>query len=307
VTGDLTDVAGVRVGHWTDPVGLTGCTVVLLPDEGAVAGVSVRGAAPGTRETDLLDPAALVPGIHAVLLTGGSAFGLAAADGVVRRLEERGIGLATPAGAVPVVPAAVLYDLTVGSADARPGAAEGYTACLAAESARPCGRGRIGAGTGATLGKLYGEVETSPGGLGTASRRLPGGGIVAAAVAVNPMGDVMAEDGRVLAGPGTAVRLLRDGLPELPPIGGTNTTLAVVATDVVLTKAQAGRLASVAHDGFARAISPVHTSYDGDTVFAVSTSRTEVSAEELLVLETAAVEVVVEAIRSAVVSTGSTT
>jgi L-aminopeptidase/D-esterase-like protein len=267
--------------------------------------VSVRGAAPGTRETDLLDPAALVPGIHAVLLTGGSAFGLAAADGVVRRLEERGVGLPTPAGPVPLVPAAVLYDLTVGSADARPGAAEGYAACLAAESGASCGRGGIGAATGATLGKLYGEV--SPGGLGTASRRLPSGGTVAAAVAVNPMGDVVAEDGRVLAGPGTAARLLRDGLPELPPIGGTNTTLAVVATDVVLTKVQAARLASVAHDGFARAISPVHTSYDGDTVFAVTTARTEITAEELLVLETAAVEVVADAIRSAVVSTGSPT
>ena len=305
MTGDLTDVDGVRVGHWSDPVGLTGCTVVLLPDEGAVAGVAVRGAAPGTRETDLLDPAALVPGIHAVLLTGGSAFGLAAADGVVRRLEERGVGLPTPAGAVPLVPAAVLFDLTAGSAGARPGAAEGYAACVAAESGSPCGCGRIGAGTGATLGKLYGEA--APGGLGTASRRLPGGGTVAAAVAVNPMGDVVADDGRVLAGPGTTARLLRDGLPELPPIGGTNTTLAVVATDVVLTKVQAARLASVAHDGFARAISPVHTSYDGDTVFAVSTARTEITAEELLVLETAAVEVVADAIRAAVASPGSTT
>jgi L-aminopeptidase/D-esterase-like protein len=300
VSGDLTDVAGVRVGHWSDPVGLTGCTVVLLPDEGAVAGVAVRGAAPGTRETDLLDPGAMVPGVHAVLLTGGSAFGLAAADGVMRRLEERGIGLETAVGPVPIVPAAVLFDLTVGSPRARPDSAAGYAACLAAEEGTPCGSGPVGAGTGARLGKLFGPETAAPGGLGTASRRLPHGGTVAAVVAVNALGDVVDEGGRVISGRGSEARLLTEGLPTLPPVGGTNTTLAVVATDLPLTKPQAGRLASVAHDGFARAIRPVHTSYDGDTVFAVSTGRGEVAPEHLLVLEAAAVEVVAEAIRSAV-------
>jgi L-aminopeptidase/D-esterase-like protein len=300
MTGDLTDVTGIRVGHWSDPVGLTGCTVVLLPDEGAVAGVAVRGAASGTRETDLLDPGAMVPGVNAVLLTGGSAFGLAAADGVMRRLEERGVGLQTAAGPVPIVPAAVLFDLTVGSASARPDAAAGYAACVAAEADAPCGRGSVGAGTGARLGKLFGPDEAAVGGLGTASLRLPGGGTVGAVVAVNALGDVVDTDGRVLSGRGTAARLLAEGMPALPPVGGTNTTLAVVATDLALTKAQAGRLASVAHDGFARAIRPVHTSYDGDTVFAVSTGRTEAPPEQLLVLETAAAEVVASAIRSAV-------
>ncbi|WP_148574563.1 P1 family peptidase [Nocardioides caldifontis] len=300
MTGDLTDVPGIRVGHWSDRTGLTGCTVVLLPDEGTAAGVAVRGAAPGTRETDLLDPGAMVPGVHAVLLTGGSAFGLAAADGVLRRLEERGVGLETGAGPVPIVPAAVLYDLTVGSAEARPDAAAGYAACRAAEEQRPCGSGQVGAGTGARVGKLFDPQDPAPGGLGTASLPLPGGGTVGAVVAVNALGDVVDEDGRVLSGHGTAARLLAEGMPELPPVGGANTTLALVATDLALTKAQAGRLASVAHDGFARAIRPVHTSYDGDTVFAVSTGQVETAPEQLLVLETAAAEVVARAVRAAV-------
>ena len=297
MAGDLTDVPGVRVGHWTDAVGLTGCTVVLVPDEGAVCSVDVRGAAPGTRETDVLHPDNQVQVAHAVVLTGGSAFGLAAADGVVRRLEERGLGVATPAVPVPIVPAAVVFDLANGSPAARPDAEAGLAACLAAEAGAACGSGRIGAGTGATVGKLFGAPV--PGGLGTASRTLPGGGTVAAVAVVNAVGDVVAEDGSVLAGAGTVDRLLADGLPQTPPVGA-NTTLVVVATDVTLSKVQAHRLAVTAHDGLAHAIRPVHTAFDGDTVFAVSTRRRPADDTSLLLLQTAAVEVVARAVRAAV-------
>ena len=295
MAGALTDVAGVRVGHWTDLDRRTGCTVVLLPDEGAVAGVDVRGAAPGTRETDLLEPSNQVHVVHALLLTGGSAFGLGAADGVMRRLEERGIGVPTPAGPVPIVPAAVLFDLAP-EVRARPDADAGYRACVEAERGEPCRSGPLGAGTGATVGKLFGNP--SPSGVGTAAIALPGGGTVSALVAVNAVGDVVDDDGSVLAGPGSAGRLLAEGAPP-PPIG-TNTTLAVVATDVTLTKAQAHRLAVVAHDGFARSIRPVHTAYDGDTVFAVSTGRVDHDPATELVLQTAAAEVVAQAIRAAI-------
>ena len=296
---DITDVPGIRVGHWTDPVGLTGCTVVLLPEAGAVASVDVRGAAPGTRETDLLQPGRTVEKVHAILLAGGSAFGLAAADGVMTYLEQRGVGVETPGGRVPIVPAAVLHDLGTGSPDARPDAAAGHQACVDAEPGSPCGSGPFGAGTGATVGKLLGPEHDSAGGVGSASLSLPGGGVVGAVAAVNAVGDVVAEDGTVLAGAvpsGVEQRLLADGLPARPVLG-SNTTLVVVATDVALTRAEAHRLAVVAHDGLARSIHPVHTSVDGDAVFTVSTGGRE---EEQLVLETAAVRVVAEAVRRAV-------
>ncbi len=299
--GDLTDVAGLRVGHWSDRAGRTGCTVVLLEDPGAVVAVDVRGAAPGTRETDLLRPENTVPAVHAVLLAGGSAFGLAAADGVVRRLEERGVGFPTRSGPVPIVPAAVLYDLAEGSSAARPGPDAGYAAALDAEAGHPCGRGRVGAGTGATVGKLFGDATA--GGLGTASLALPGGGTVAACAAVNAVGDVVDTDGSVLAGPGS-VELLLTGSPGAEPGAepGTNTTLVVVATDLGLTRTQAHRLATVAHDGLALAVRPVHTAFDGDTVFAAATGRCDrvVDDRVLLVLHNAAVEVVARAVRSAV-------
>ena len=307
MAGDLTDVPGIRVGHWTDPVGATGCTVVLLPDEGAVASVDVRGAAPGTRETDVLHPDNQVQVAHAFVLSGGSAFGLAAADGVVQRLAERGVGVPTPGVPVPIVPAAVVFDLTTGSPPGRPGAEAGRAACVAAEAGEPCGRGALGAGTGATVGKLLGPDGARPGGIGTASLALPGGGTVAALAVVNAVGDVVAHDGTVLAGPGTARRILESGVPGAPPIG-TNTTLVVVATDLPLTKVQAHRLAVTAHDGLALAIRPVHTAYDGDTVFVTSTSGVAGGPEgvgtggdaSLLLLQTAAVEVVARAVRSAV-------
>lgn len=297
MAGDLTDVTGIRVGHWTDADGETGCTVVLLPRDGAVASVDVRGAAPGTRETDVLHPDNSVQVAHAFVLCGGSAFGLAAVDGVMRRLEEQGVGVATPAVPVPIVPAAVVFDLTTGSPTARPDAEAGYSACAAAEAGEPCGSGRIGAGAGATVGKLFGSP--SPGGLGTASLSLPGGGTVAALAVVNAVGDVVEDDGTILAGPGSVRRLLEDGTPGAPPVG-TDTTLVVVATDVALTKVQAHRLAVTAHDGLALSIRPVHTAYDGDTVFVASTGAVEAGDTSLLLLQTAAVEVVSTAVRAAV-------
>lgn len=297
---DVTQVPGVRVGHWSDPVGLTGCTVVLLPDAGATVAVDVRGAAPGTRETDLLRPENQVQVAHALVLTGGSAFGLAAADGVMRRLEERGVGVETAGGRVPIVPAAVLFDLTAGDPKARPDATAGYRAVTTAEDGEPCGSGRVGAGTGATLGKLFGPSGARPGGLGTAATVLPGGGIVGALVVVNAVGDVVAEDGSLLAGVDTVVRLLSGERPAPPPVG-TSTTLAVVATDLPLTKVQAQRLATVGHDGLARAIRPLHTSFDGDTVFAVATGAPEgIEPWDVLTLEAAAAEVLATATRRAV-------
>ena len=240
-----------------------------------------------------------MPVAHAIVLTGGSAFGLAAADGVMRRLAERGIGLAAGPALVPIVPAAVLFDLGYGDASAYPTADSGRAATVAAEVGAPCGTGPVGAGAGATVGKLFGDA--TPTGVGTAMLRLPGGGTVGALVAVNAVGDVVAEDGTVLAGAGTVARLLTEPMPA-PPIPGTNTTLAVVATDVPLTKPQARRLAVVAHDALARAIRPVHTSYDGDTVFATSTGLHAGEPIDPLVVETAAVEVVAAAIRRAATS-----
>ncbi len=296
MSDDITDVPGIRVGHWSDVSARTGCTVVLLPDDGAVTSVDVRGAAPGTRETDVLAPDNQVQVAHAILLTGGSAFGLAAADGVMAWLESREVGVPTLGGLVPIVPAAVLFDLAAGRADVRPGPEEGRAAAEAALAGRPCGAGVVGAGTGATVGKLFGEPV--PGGLGTASVTLPGGGTVGAVVAVNAVGDVVAEDGSLLAGAGTVSRLLADVPPA--PTPGSATTLAVVATDVALTKTQAHRLAVVSHDGLAQAVRPVHTAYDGDTVFATSTGRLTPADPSLLTLHTAAVVAVAAAVRRAV-------
>ena len=200
---------------------------------------------------------------------------------------------------MPIVPAAVVFDLTTGSATARPDAGSGHAACLAAEADGPGDTGQVGAGTGATVGKLFGPDGSRPGGIGTASVALPGGGTVAALAEVNAVGDVVDHDGRVLAGPGTVRRLLDEGVPAPPPIG-TNTTLVVVATDVTLTKVQAHRLAVTAHDGLALAVRPVHTAYDGDTVFAVSTGTLAAGEAALLLLQTAAVDVVAQAIRNAV-------
>lgn len=283
--GSLTDVAGLRVGHAQSPDGQTGCTVVLCPPGGAVGGVDVRGSAPGTRETDLLRPGQLVERVHAVLLTGGSAFGLAAADGVMRWLEEHGIGFATPAGVVPIVPAAVLFDASAGQPGVRPDAALGYTACTAA-SAGPVPMGRVGAGAGATVGKFLGQERASPAGIGSASVRLPDGTVVAALIAVNALGNVVdPASGRVVAGArltgGDGFAAAEDALLG-GAAGGTgagdgpvfgNTTIGVVATNAALDKAQANKLAEMAHTGLARTIVPVHTLLDGDCLFALATGE----------------------------------
>ena len=276
----LTDVAGLRVGHasLTGTGALSGTTVVLAPPEGAVAGVDVRGAAPGTRETDLLAPGNTVQRVHAVVLSGGSAFGLAAATGVMDRLEAAGIGFAMPGGIVPIVPGAVVYDLARGGDfRARPDAATGAAAYDAATDGRVA-QGAVGAGTGAVAGGLKG-------GVGTASAVLDGGGVVAALAVVNAAGSpVDLVTGQLLSArlglPGefapaevgeVALDVLRS-VAKVPPQPGANTTLAVVATDLTLDKAGCGRLATMGHDGMARAQSPAHTTLDGDTIFALSTA-----------------------------------
>lgn len=278
-TGSLTDVAGLRVGHWTDPEGATGCTVVLC-EEGAVAAVDVRGGAPATRETDLLRPENTVQRAHAILLSGGSAFGLAAADGVVRYLEERGVGFPTAAGPVPIVPAAAIFDLRVGRSDARPGPAGGYAACRQASTDR-VEEGSVGAGTGATVGHLFGIAGATKGGVGTASRRLADGAVVGAVAVVNAFGDVLdPASGRVLAGarrPGERAFVRTAEHIELlaqrrRPLG-ESTTLGIIATDARLDRPALLRVAQMAQDGLARAIEPAHTPLDGDIVFALSTGQ----------------------------------
>jgi L-aminopeptidase/D-esterase-like protein len=275
--GSITDVAGLRVGHFTDARRPTGCTVILTPD-GAVAGVDVRGAAPGTRETELLSPLNAVEKVHALLLAGGSAFGLDAAGGVMRWLDERGFGVPVGPARVPIVPAAILFDLWVGDASIRPDASSGYAACEAA-SGHPVAEGNVGAGAGCSVGKLFGIDRAMRGGLGSASVSVDGI-TVAALVAVNAIGDVVdPASGQVIAGArapdgrslfGTMAALRRGELPAALQAGAA-TTLGVVATDAVLTKAQAAKMAQMAHDGFARAINPVHTMTDGDTIFALAT------------------------------------
>ena len=273
----ITQVAGIAVGHCTDTRRPTGCSVVLCP-QGAVAGVDVRGAAPGTRETDLLEPGNLVERVHAVLLTGGSAWGLDAAAGVMRWLDERGHGLPVGNGArVPIVPAAVLFDLHVGDARIRPDAQAGWLACEAASTT--VAQGCVGAGAGASVGKLWGMGRAMKGGIGTAAVQVQGV-TVGALVAVNAVGDVREPHSQtLLAGArsadgarlhNTAAALLAGEQPQ-SVLPGTNTTIGVIATDMALDKAQAKRLAMSGHDGFARAISPVHTQTDGDTLFALAT------------------------------------
>lgn len=297
----ITDVPGLAVGHATDLAHLTGCTVVLCGD-GAVCGVSVLGGAPGTRETDLLRPENLVERVHAVLLGGGSAFGLAATDGVMRYLESRGIGFETGFARVPIVPAAVLYDLDVGSPHARPDAAMGEAACRAAV-AGPVEEGCVGAGTGATVGKFFGPAGAMKSGVGTWSTRVGGGITVGALVATNAFGDVLdVRTGEILAGArdpatgrfaGTAALLQGTGPPRSWGGFPTNTTIGVVATDGAVTKAQATRLALLAHAGLARAVVPSHTSLDGDAFFVLGTGSRAVDA---LALEAAVADVVAEAV-----------
>ena len=315
--GALSDVAGLRVGHHTETRRPTGCTVVLAFD-GAVAGVDVRGAAPGTRETELLSPLNTVPQVHAVVLAGGSAFGLDAAGGVMQWLAERGIGVAVGPARVPIVPSAILFDLWGGDLSVWPDAAIGRAACRAAIDTPALGaaEGNVGAGTGATVGKWYGIGRAMRGGIGQASVRV-GGHTVAALVAVNACGDVVdPRTGRVVAGVRTEdggalfdgmAALLRGELPPPPPVGGA-TTLGIVGTDASLTKAQATKLAQMAHDGLARSIVPVHTPSDGDTVFTLATGRgAPVDVATLGLLGALAAEVTGRAVvRAALAATAST-
>lgn len=291
---------GFACGHWTDADGRTGCTVLLAPP-GAVGSGEVRGGGPGTRESDLLSPWTGTAGPQAVLLTGGSAFGLAAADGVVRFLGESGRGHPTPAARVPLVSAAVIYDLMVGSPTAFPDAAAGFAACAAA--GRVVERGRVGAGTGATAGKLLGPEGFSPGGLGAASLRAGDATISAVAVA-NPVGDVVDADGTVLAGArreggfAPAVSLIAEG--ALPPIQAdrANTTLVCVCTDARLTKLEAFSVARAASAGLARAVSPSSTAFDGDMTFVLASGAVPA---DLLTVSVMAAEASSAAIRDAAV------
>lgn len=282
VTG-ITDIPGIRVGHQTNIDAATGCTVVLCED-GAVGSVDVRGSAPGTRETDLLRPTALVNEVHAVLLSGGSAFGLAAASGVVRYLEAKGIGLQFGGAVIPIVPAAILFDLGLIRGDIRPSPEDGEAACLNASHAPPA-QGSVGAGTGATVGKMLGIDRAMKGGIGTASLSLAGGLTVGAIVAVNAIGGVYdARSGRIIAGPraecGGGILDAMDvaispsiGAPQTA--GASNTTIGVVATNAALNKAQANKLASAAQDGIALTVRPAHLMGDGDTMFALATGAND--------------------------------
>ena len=310
--GSITDVAGLMVGHFTDTRRPTGCTVIITPD-GSVAGVDVRGAAPGTRETDLLHPSNLVDRVHAIVLAGGSAWGLDAASGVMQWLEEQQIGLPVGFGLVPIVPAAVLFDLPVGNARIRPDARAGYAACVAA-SRQPPLEGNVGAGAGALVGKIFGLKRAMKGGIGSAAITVDGI-TMGALIACNALGDVInPTTGQLLAGARTAdgiqlvdsrAALLAGATPK-SVMAGTNTTIGVIATDAVLTKAQAHRLALVAHDGLARSINPVHTLSDGDTLFALGTGKAGKPADMML-LSTLAAEVTAMAVVRAVMAASGIT
>jgi L-aminopeptidase/D-esterase-like protein len=302
--GAITDVAGIEVGHFTDTRRPTGCTVVITR-EGAVGGVDVRGAAPGTRETDLLAPTNLVDRVHGILLAGGSAWGLDAATGVVQWLEEQGVGYPVGNARLPLVPGAVLFDLMVGDASIRPDAAAGYRACELASTKAPA-EGNVGAGTGAAVGKVFGIERAMKGGIGTASVTVEGV-TVGALIACNALGDVIdPETMQVIAGARTrngkslvdTRRALLRGEPPKPLLAGTNTTIGVIATDAVITKVQATRLATMGHDGLARSINPVHTMSDGDTLFMLGTGRAGKSLG-MMVLGTMVAQVVAIAVARA--------
>ena len=303
--GSILDIEQIRVGHFTESRRPTGCTVVLI-EKGGVAGVDVRGSAPGTRETDLLSPLATVEKIHAILFAGGSAFGLDAASGVMQYLEEQGIGFETRVARVPIVPAAILFDLELGDQRIRPDKRSGYVACKSASS-KSCEEGNVGAGAGATVGKLFGISRAMKGGLGTASIKV-GAVVVAALMVVNAFGDVFdSETGKILAGARTpdgkglanSMEQFKKGSVGMLKPSVENTTLGVVVTNVPLTKAEACKVAQMAQDGLARSINPVHTSYDGDTLFVVATGQ-ETTRPNLTWIGSLAADVVAKAIRRAV-------
>ncbi|HVU12679.1 MAG TPA: P1 family peptidase [Phototrophicaceae bacterium] len=304
----LTAISGIRVGHATDLEAITGCTAILCPPN-TVGGVDVRGGAPGTRETALLDPLRGVQVVSAIMLSGGSAYGLASADGAMRYLEEHGVGYTTGTGhLVPIVPAAILFDLAIGHGDVRPDAAMGYAACANA-SADPITQGNVGAGTGCRIGGMLGNPLATKGGLGSACMELGDGLLVAALVAVNAVGDVVDEDGSIIGGvrlpeggfAGT-LNLLRLMPRPLPISEASNTVIGVVATNARLNKVEANKVAQMAHDGLARAVRPAHTMHDGDTIFALATG--EIPADVTLIGAFAA-EVTAQAIRNGVKAAGT--
>ena len=307
----ITAVQGLEAGHYTDRVHATGCTVIICR-QGAVGGVDVRGGSPGTRETDLLRPAHRVDQVHAIVLSGGSAFGLDAASGVVRYLEGQGVGFPAGPAIVPIVSSAILFDLGLITHEVRPGPEEGLAACEAA-STGPLDEGSVGAGTGATVAKARGINAAVKCGIGSASLRLPGGAVVAAVVAVNAYGGVYDyKTGRLMAGPRRAdqggfedpmaILLEVNGSDEAPPM--TNTTIGLVATDAVLSKEEVNHLAGLSHDGLALTIRPCHTMRDGDTMFALATGRGP-QTSDLTALGAATVEVTARAVlRAAEAATG---
>ncbi|MBQ3552948.1 MAG: P1 family peptidase [Clostridia bacterium] len=295
----ITDISGIRVGHWSDFDAKTGCTAVLF-DNGAVCGADVRGCAPGTRETDLLRGYNLVEKINAIMLCGGSAFGLDAASGAMRFLEEHNIGIDVGVTKVPIVPAAVIFDLAVGKHNVRPDQAAGYYACEAAS--KSFDTGSVGAGCGATIGKAYGAIYSDKGGIGTACIDLENGIKVAALIVVNALGDVYDPDsGKLLSGAHEGNRFL--ALNNETAIKGrsfTNTTIGIIATNATLTREGATKLAGMGHDGLALAIRPVHTTLDGDTLFGISTCEIDIDSSYILPILTAATKVAVMAIHNAV-------
>jgi L-aminopeptidase/D-esterase-like protein len=305
----LTAVEGITVGHFTLPGRPTGCTVVLI-EGGATAGVEVSGGAPATRDTDLLNPTKMVQQIFGIALSGGSLFGLSTGDGVLRYLEEKGVGIPYGGRHIPIVPGASIFDLSVGDARIRPTADCGYRAAQAASSA-PVVEGSVGAGAGATLGKINGMEHAMKSGVGSAALRLPDGLVIAALVIANPLGDVIdPATGRIVAGVRTSAgdgfadarAILRAGVPT--GRRGDNSTIGVIATNATLTKAQASSLAQLADDGYVRAIWPIHTRADGDTVFAVATG-TLAGERDMLTLGALAADVMATAVlRAATEATG---
>ena len=301
--------AGFRIGHWSDAEARTGCTVVIAP-EGSRGGVDVRGGGPGTRETDVIGPLAGTDRVSAVVFAGGSAYGLAAADGVMHWLEERGIGYPTPAGVVPIVPAAIVFDLAAGDASVRPDAAAGRAACDAAYEGVP-ERGRVGAGTGTAAGKVLGRERAAASGVGYAGSSTGAGVSVAALAVANPFGDVIAPDGSALAvardGQGREVRAAEaiagmEGPPQWTRMTPANTTLACVMTDAALSKADCARVARAAAAGIARAVEPVFTDVDGDVVFCLASGTGEPADRfTILQVQALAASVVADAIRDAVI------
>jgi L-aminopeptidase/D-esterase-like protein len=307
--GSIVQVGGVRVGHFTDSRRPTGCTVVIF-DQGAVAGVDVRGSAPGTRETDLLNPINTVQRVNAILLSGGSAYGLDAAAGVMQYLEEHGEGYRVGPHVVPIVPAAILFDLNVGDGKIRPNRQSGYAACRSASDSHVL-QGNVGAGAGATVGKFFGVKNAMKSGLGTASLQIGSELIVGAIVAVNAVGDVLdyRAHNRILAGarnPGgegfvNSMEQILQGAMLSETGTGAHTTIGIVTTNAGLTKPEATKIAQMAHDGLARTINPIHTAADGDTIFAAGTGRSSVRAD-VTTIGAVAAEVMARAVNNAVLS-----